>query len=112
MHRIASLIAVAALVLSTACGTSAPPAERLAAAPAATVEQGTAKVAFSTSTEVQGQSIESTGEGAVDFDGRMEGAEGGGSVTTTVEYFDFGAEVDVEAPPEDEVTDITELMGG
>lgn len=31
--------------------------------------------------------------------------------TTTVEYFDFGVEVDVEAPPEEDVVDISELTG-
>jgi hypothetical protein len=36
----------------------------------------------------------------------------GSSMDLTQEYYDFGAEVDVEPPPDSEVLDITELMGG
>lgn len=35
----------------------------------------------------------------------------GGTVTTTVEYFDFGIDVDVQPPPADQVTDLQELQG-
>ena len=33
-----------------------------------------------------------------------------GTVETTVEYFDFGVPVDVQAPPADEVTDFSALL--
>lgn len=33
---------------------------------------------------------------------------GGGTVTTTTEYFDFGVDADIEAPPESEVVDADE----
>jgi predicted small secreted protein len=36
----------------------------------------------------------------------------GAKVSTTIEYFDFGAKVDVNAPPADEVIDFSELFGG
>lgn len=47
----------------------------------------------------------------VDGDGlprRMSGDVGGG--TMDMRFFDFGESVDVEAPPEDEVTDLSSLM--
>jgi LppX_LprAFG lipoprotein len=36
----------------------------------------------------------------------------GSTMALTQEYFDFGADVDVEPPPDDEVLDITDLMSG
>ena len=33
-----------------------------------------------------------------------------GSMTTTMEMYDFGVEVNVEPPPDDQVTDIQELI--
>jgi hypothetical protein len=33
-----------------------------------------------------------------------------GEVSTTIEYFDFGTDVDVEPPPADEITDFAELV--
>jgi LppX_LprAFG lipoprotein len=36
----------------------------------------------------------------------------GSTMALTQEYYDFGADVDVEPPPDDEVLDITDLMGG
>jgi hypothetical protein len=33
-----------------------------------------------------------------------------GDMTMTMELYDFGVEVDVEPPPESEVTDIQELL--
>lgn len=33
-----------------------------------------------------------------------------GTITTTTEYYDFGTEVVVEIPPEDQVTDLADLM--
>jgi hypothetical protein len=41
-----------------------------------------------------------------------EGAALEGEVETTIEYFDFGTDVAVEAPPEDQVTDFAELVEG
>ncbi len=35
-----------------------------------------------------------------------------GKVSTTIEYYDFGAAVDVSAPPADDVFDFSELFGG
>jgi hypothetical protein len=37
---------------------------------------------------------------------------GGGSTDFTQEFYDFGADVDVEAPPANQVIDITELVAG
>lgn len=45
---------------------------------------------------------------------QMEGAGGGqapGSMTVLMELYDFGAEVDVEPPPADQVTDMADLQG-
>ena len=36
----------------------------------------------------------------------------GNDVELTIELYDFGAEVDVELPPEDETVDLAELLGG
>lgn len=37
---------------------------------------------------------------------------GSGEVTMTVEYYDFGAEVDVDEPPADDVVHFQEVLGG
>jgi hypothetical protein len=59
----------------------------------------------------------------VDGDGRLrrlvfemqvpsvDGADGEAAVAVTMELHDFGVEVDVEAPPPDETTDLFELLG-
>jgi hypothetical protein len=37
---------------------------------------------------------------------------GGGEMTMTIDYFDFGTDVDVRPPPADQVADFQELMAG
>jgi hypothetical protein len=36
----------------------------------------------------------------------------GGSAVMTIEFFDYGVPVDIEVPSPDEVTPITEVLGG
>ncbi len=46
---------------------------------------------------------------------KLQGAASGGAtgkVTTTVELFDFGVEVDVQEPPAEQVTDLSQLLSG
>ena len=44
---------------------------------------------------------------------RTGGMPGGGqTITETIEFFDFGVNVDVTPPPASETTDLTKLMGG
>lgn len=46
---------------------------------------------------------------------KLQGAPAGGAagtVKTTVELFDFGVEVDVQEPPVDQVTDLSQLLSG
>ena len=43
-------------------------------------------------------------------DAATEGGELTGEVATTVEYYDFGAEVDIATPAEDEVTEFADLL--
>ncbi len=45
------------------------------------------------------------------FDGGAGSTLAGASVSETFEFFDFGANVDVEAPPASEVLDMSELLG-
>ena len=56
------------------------------------------------------------GEGrAVRFSQNYEftkGATAGASMSVVIEYFDFGAPVEIEIPPADETMDFSELMGG
>ncbi len=47
-----------------------------------------------------------------EIEGPTEGADMEGEVATIIEYFDFGSEVDVEAPPSDQVTDFAEFIEG
>lgn len=35
-----------------------------------------------------------------------------GTVSTNIEYYDFGADVDVSAPPADDVFDLSQMLGG
>jgi hypothetical protein len=40
----------------------------------------------------------------------VPGAPSGASMSITMEFFDFGVDVDVEPPPDDQVTDMSELL--
>jgi hypothetical protein len=42
----------------------------------------------------------------------MDIGESTGRVSTTLEYYDFGVDVDVTAPPADDVFDFSQLLGG
>lgn len=45
------------------------------------------------------------------YDHRLPPGWGDGSQRTEVEYFDFGASIDVELPPDDEVSDLSTAFG-
>jgi hypothetical protein len=47
-----------------------------------------------------------------EYDFEIPGQEGKASFSMTMEFFDFGAPIDVEPPPAKDVQDLTELAGG
>lgn len=48
---------------------------------------------------------------AMDLAGLDPSVPAGASMTVTMEMFDYGTAVDVQAPPADQVTDVTDMMG-
>lgn len=44
------------------------------------------------------------------YEHRLPAEGGGGRQQITLEYFDFGAEVDISVPPDDQVTDLADLL--
>ncbi len=56
--------------------------------------------------------IDLSASGLPSAQGEGEGGRLDGQVATTIEYFDFGSEVEITEPAEDEVTDFADLLEG
>lgn len=89
MRRLTAALAALALLILPACAQQASAQERIAQAPAATLEAGTARMSMDMSVTGGQQDFSMTGEGAIDFDSEQ--------ATMTLDLGELGAQTGMDS---------------